>query len=165
MPAPYVGPSSIYYWCLFSYLAVLRLFRLRLTVADVMASALDILSISVSLITSTVTTVVWSHNLSITVSMTEAPSLKVEMAILAAASTLFPTKTLRPYDGVEALVSMLHALKQAVTWHVVVHWNKLLPTSYVKTVPVWCMVFPLYPLYLYPLPSYTNTRRELNLFT
>ena len=124
MPAPYVGPTSISCWCLFSFLAVLRLFRLRLTLADVMASALDILSISVS-ITSMVTTVVWSHNLSITVSMAEATSLKV--AILAAASTL-----LFPYDAVEALVcilnvSMLHALKQAITWHVVVHWNKLLP--------------------------------------
>ena len=133
MSAPYVGHSSISCWCHFSFLTVLRLFRLRLTVADVMASALDILSISVSLITSTVTTVVWSHNLSITVSMAEAPSLKVEMAILVGALTLlFPTKTQRPYDAVEALVcilsvSMLHALKQAVTWHAVVHWNKLLP--------------------------------------
>ena len=128
IPAPYIGPSSISYWCLFSFLAVLRLFCLHLTVADVMASALNILSISVSLITSTVTTVVWSHNLSIAVSLAEAPSLKVEMAILAAASTLlFPIKIPCPYDEVEALVSMLHALKQAVTWHVVVHWNKLLP--------------------------------------
>ena len=48
--------------------------------------------------------------------MAEAPSLKVEIAIFGAASTLlFPTKTPHPYDGVEALVSILHALKQAVT--------------------------------------------------
>ncbi len=69
-----------------------QLFLLCFAQAEVTESAFTIRSLSALLIALTVTSVVSNYNLSITDNMEEAPSLNVEIAILAAASTVFANK-------------------------------------------------------------------------
>ena len=54
MPAPYVGPSSISCWCLFTILAVLTLLRLRFALVEWTLLACEILTMSSSFIALTV---------------------------------------------------------------------------------------------------------------